>query len=276
MNNKCKIVLFSDLHYAPEIPVNNGSEIGRKLIKQSLPIFEKLLYKINNEIKPDIVFNLGDLIEDYNDKEEDKKNYAFILNKLKNLTCPFYSATGNHDLRSMDSREELEQLMGYEHSTFSLDFMGYHFIVLGLELDNSQSHSYGGILKAHRVSKEDLDWLKNDLENNDKPCLLFSHYSLAEDEMIGNYWFGRGTNAYRGILGNNKEVKEILKGDKNLIAVFSAHQHWTKFHIEDGISHYVIGSLSENINDNGIPDGVYFEVELKDKNISILEKRIIL
>ncbi len=273
MKSACKIVIFSDLHYAPEIPVNNGSEIGRKLVEKSLPIFENLLYKINNEIKPDIVFNLGDVIEDFNDKEKDKQNYSFILNKLKQLNCPFYSATGNHDLRSMDSREELEELMGYEHSTFSLDFNGYHFIVLGLELNNNQSNVFGGILKANRVSKEDLIWLENDLKHNKLPCIIFSHYSVASDDMKGNYWFGRG-NAERGVLGNSKEIKDILKKDKNLIAVFSGHQHWTKFHIEDGVNYYVIGSLSENINNNGIPDGVYFEVDLKDKNITIAEKRI--
>ena len=28
---KCKLVVFSDIHYAPERPVNNGSIIDRKL-----------------------------------------------------------------------------------------------------------------------------------------------------------------------------------------------------------------------------------------------------
>ena len=273
MNKNCRMVIFSDLHYAPKIPISNGSEIGRKLIEKSLPVFEKLLYKINNELKPDIVFNLGDLIEDFNDKEIDKKNYSFILEKLKTLNCPFYSATGNHDLRSMDTREELEQIMGYEHSTFSLDFLGYHFIVLGLELDNDKSDKFGGILRAHSVSKKDLKWLEDDLKKNEKPCIIFSHYSFAEDDMKGNFWFGRG-NAERGVLGNGREVKEILKKDENLIAVFSGHQHWTKFHIEDGISHFVVGSLSENINDDGVPDGVFFEVELKGRNLSALEHHI--
>ena len=142
-----------------------------------------------------------------------------------------------------------------------------------MELNNNQSNVFGGILKAHRVSEEDLIWLENDLKHNKLPCIVFSHYSVASDDMKGNYWFGRG-NAERGVLGNSKEVKNILKKDKNLIAVFSGHQHWTKFHIEDGVNYYVIGSLSENINNNGIPDGVYFEVDLKDKNITIAEKRI--
>ena len=31
--NKSRIVIFSDLHYAPEKPINNGSKIERKLME---------------------------------------------------------------------------------------------------------------------------------------------------------------------------------------------------------------------------------------------------
>ena len=42
--NKLKIVFFSDLHYAPVPPVNNGSKIERKLTDLSLPILSKLIF----------------------------------------------------------------------------------------------------------------------------------------------------------------------------------------------------------------------------------------
>ena len=41
--NNLKILMLSDLHYAPELPVNNGSKIDRKLIQYSQPILEKLI-----------------------------------------------------------------------------------------------------------------------------------------------------------------------------------------------------------------------------------------
>ena len=49
-----KIVFFSDLHYAPELPINNGSRIERKLMWYAEPMLEQITNKINNEIKPDI------------------------------------------------------------------------------------------------------------------------------------------------------------------------------------------------------------------------------
>lgn len=270
--SKCKLVIFSDIHYAPERPVNNGSIIDRKLTEYAVPILEQLIDKINNDIKPDVAINLGDLVEDFNDHDKDIINLNFIWNMLKDINVPFYSAIGNHDLRSMSSRTEVEQIMGYEHSTFSIDMLGYHFVFLGLDVKNKANVESGGILKTRCISEEDLEWLKNDLEKNELPSLIFTHYGLAEDDMKGNWWFER--NPDHAVLGNRKEVKEMLKNDENLIAIFSGHQHWTKKTVEDGISYYVVGSLTENINDDGIPDGVYFEVNLNGNEIEVKENHI--
>lgn len=128
--SKYKLVIFSDIHYAPEKPVNNGSVIDRKLTECALPIIEKLINKINNEIKPDVAINLGDLVEDFNDHDKDIINLNFIWNMLKDIEVPFYSLAGNHDLRSMSSRTEVEQIMEYEHSTFSVLIAGVVSAVL--------------------------------------------------------------------------------------------------------------------------------------------------
>lgn len=269
---KCKLVIFSDIHYAPERPVNNGSIIDRKLTEYAIPILEQLIDKINNDIKPDVAINLGDLVEDFNDHDKDIINLNFIWNMLKDINVPFYSAIGNHDLRSMSSRTEVEQIMGYEYSTFSVDILGYHFVFLGLNVNKTSTVESGGILKTRCISEEDLEWLKNDLEKNELPSLIFTHYGLAEDDMKGNWWFEK--NPDHAVFGNRKEIKEILKNDENLVAVFSGHQHWTKKTIEDGISYYVVGSLTENINDDGVPDGVYFELTLDGNEIEVKENHI--
>ncbi len=146
--SKCKLVIFSDIHYAPERPVKNGSIIKRKLVEYAVPLLEQLTNKINNDIKPDVAINLGDLVEDFNDHDKDIINLKFIWNMLKKIKVPFYSAIGNHDLRSMSSRIEVEQIIGYEHSTFSVDIKGYHFVFLGLEVNESLGVESGGILKT--------------------------------------------------------------------------------------------------------------------------------
>ena len=69
-------------------------------------------------------------------------------------------------------------------------------------------------------------------------------------------------------------MKEIIKSDGNIIAVFNGHQHWTKQLKEDGKVYYIVGSLIDNVDMQGIPDGVYLEVELQDRNVKIIEKHI--
>ena len=220
-DKKCKIVIFSDIHYLDKRQKELSVNLKRKLTQYAIPLIEKLIYEINCNIKPDITINLGDLIEDTYNHDRDVINLNYIWNKLKNIKGRFYSVVGNHDLRTMNKREEVEEIMGYKHSTFFVNANGYHIIILGTEIRHELGLERGGIFKTQYISKEDLEWLKNDLENNTLPCLVFTHFGLAEDRMEGNYWFGETPEC--ALLRNREEVKEILKKDKNIIAVFSGH-----------------------------------------------------
>ena len=267
-----KIVMFSDLHYAPERPINNGSRIERKLVEYAEPLLEKMINKINNEIKPDLVLCLGDLIEDFNDHDKDIKNLNYIWKQFKAIQFPFYSCIGNHDLRSMSSREEIERIMGYPHSTFSFDINDLHIIILGTYVNNEIGTERGGIFKTQFVSDNDLNWLKKDLNQNKLPAIVCVHFGVAEDNMKKNWWFE--TTPEIALLGNRKKLKEILKNSSNIKGVFSGHQHWTKHIEENGIFYHVVGSMTENINNDGVPDGVYFIVEYNNGKLKVSEEHI--
>ena len=267
-----KIVFFSDLHYAPELPINNGSRIERKLMWYAEPMLDQITNKINNDIKPDIAVYLGDFVEDFNDHDKDIENLKYIWNRFQRINVPLYACIGNHDLRSMSTRTEVEQILGYEHSTFSFDIKDLHIVILGTFVNNDLGNEEGGIYKTQFISDDDIKWLKEDLEKNTLPTIICIHFGVAEDEMKGNWWFESLPET--ALLGNRKELKEILKNDKNVLAVFSGHQHWTKKIEEDGIPYYVIGSMTEDINSNGIPDGVYFIVEFDGEKLHVTEKHI--
>ena len=162
--------------------------------------------------------------------------------------------------------------MGYENATFSFNLKGYHFIILTTDIREDLGEDDGGIYKAQCMSQKEINWLKEDLAKNKLPCIIFTHFGLAEDRQIGNYWFEKKPED--GLMNNRQEVKEIIKLDDNVIAIFNGHQHWTKQLIEDGKSYYVVGSLTDNIDMLGIPDGIYLEIELEDRNIKIKERHI--
>ncbi len=269
--SKCKLVVFSDIHYLDERPEKVDFNLSRKLTQYSIEVINKLIDKINTD-KPDISICLGDLIEDTFDHDKDIVNFTYIWGKLKNIQIPFYSVIGNHDLRTMNSRQELEKIMEYENATFSFDLKGYHFIILTTDIREDLGGNDGGIYKAQCMSQKEINWLKEDLVKNKLPCIIFTHFGLAEDRQIGNYWFEKKPED--GLMNNRQEVKEIIKLDDNVIAIFNGHQHWTKQIIEDGKSYYVVGSLTDNTDMLGIPDGIYLEIELEDRNIKIKEKHI--
>jgi hypothetical protein len=169
---------------------------------------------------------------------------------------------------------EVAKIMGYDNPTFSKDIGGYHFVFLGLSNKQMREDPNSDYIMKKALSKEDLEWLENDIAKNKLPSLVFIHHGLAEDEMKGNWWFEKVPSG--ALLHNRDEVKEILKNDKNLLAVFSGHQHWTKSIIENGITYHVVGSLTENINNDGKPDGIWFEVDIIGKELQITKHNIIL
>lgn len=269
--SKCKLIIFSDIHYLDKRPEKLDFNLSRKLTQYSTEITDKLIEKINKE-KPDISICLGDLIEDTFDHDKDIINYTYIWNKLKNIQIPFYSVIGNHDLRTMNSRKEIEEIMEYENATFSFNQNNYHFIILTTDIREDLKGNDGGIYKAQCMAEKEINWLKQDLEKNELPCIIFTHFGLAEDRQIGNYWFEK--NPEEGLMNNRKEVKEIIEADNNIIAIFNGHQHWTKKLKENRKSYYVVGSLTDNIDFTGIPDGIYLEVELEDKNVKVMQRHI--
>ena len=143
-----------------------------------------------------------------------------------------------------------------------------HFIFM------SSSYSLGTRIALDFIVKDESIQLKlkKDLDKNELPCIIFTHFGLAEDRQIGNYWFEK--NPEDGLMSNRKEVKKIIKSDENIIAIFNGHQHWTKQLKEDGKVYYIVGSLTDNVDMQGIPDGVYLEVELQNRNVKIIEKHI--
>lgn len=269
--SRCKLIIFSDIHYLDKRPEKLDFNLSRKLTQYSTKIVDKLIEKINKS-KPNLSICLGDLIEDTFNHDKDIENFTYIWNKLKNIQVPFYSVIGNHDLRTMNSRKELENIMGYKNATFSFNLNDYHFIILTTNIREDLGENDGGIYKAQCMSKEEINWLKKDLSNNKLPCVIFTHFGLAEDRQIGNYWFEN--NPEDGLMNNRKDIKNIIEKDNNIIAIFNGHQHWSKQLNENGKDYYVVGSLTDNVEMLGEPDGVYFEVNLEDRNIKLIEHHV--
>ena len=157
--------------------------------------------------------------------------------------------------------------MGYETSRYSIDVDGFHLVFLTTDVMPELGTARGGNYKTQTLSAKGLDWLKKDLANNSLPCLLFTHFPLIEHEAVQDQCM---------YLKNRELVKEVIKKDPNIKAVFSGHQHAPKILEEDGITHYIVGSPTTSLKADGIPIGVYRIIETINENILTTEHRIVL
>ena len=267
-----RFVIVSDFHYALEKYLDEKTRCGRKLMQHAEPLLEKFIDEVNETIRPDFVMNLGDLIQDYGDYDEDITTIKAFWAKFGRLNVPVYTCVGNHDLRATKDRGTVAAVLGYEKTTWSVDVAGIHVVVLGTDVDYDAVDDRGTKYEKHWVSEEDLEWLKQDLKKTTLPTVICLHFGVAEDIQEGNYWFGNCPE--EGLIGNRCELKDILKGSGKVRAVFSGHQHWTKALVEDGIPYYLVGSMTENFHEDGVPDGVYQIVTIDDATVKMTTKYI--
>lgn len=259
-----KIVVFADVHYFGGDMEKARFNTQKKLVKYAIPLLDKLTETVNADDTVGACVNLGDIIQDTCKKELDIVCLEYMFNKLKNIKCPCYSILGNHDLKMMDSVEEVESILGYR-STYSVDMGGYHLVFLTTEVRPELGFERGGCYRAQYLSDESLQWLQKDLAENELPCLIFTHYGVAEEpELTDECMF----------MKNRDAVKRILVENKNILAVFSGHQHRTTILEEDGIKYYLLGSLTGCTEKEGVPDGEYLELELCDGGLEVNLRRV--
>ena len=259
-----KILVFSDLHYFGGDMEIFHSE--RKLVQYALPMLDAFI-KVAEDEGVSLAVNLGDIIQDTGDKEKDLSCLSYMFERLKRFPCPCHSVLGNHDMKMMDSIDEIEAVMEQERTTYSIDYEGYHLVFLTTEIRPEMGTRRGGSYKTQHLSQSTLQWLSQDLAKNTLPCFVFTHFPLVDDSRVTD------ACAY---MSNRAEVKEILYSTKNVKAVFVGHQHPPRVMEENGLTYYVVGSPTFAPAEDGIPIGVYRMIEADGDRIDIQERRIVL
>lgn len=196
-----KFAVFTDLHFEE---IHDGEKRLREFI-----------HNIKNE-QVDFIINLGDFCIP---KEENR----FLLDILKSTGKPIYNVIGNHD-SDHQSKEKYLEFFGLNKSYYSFVKGNIKFIVL----DSCYIKTEKGYKEYHKknyrktkdiypvIPEEEIEWLKNELEDKNKYFIIFSHHSLENDF------------AKRGVY-NRKDIRNIIdetnrKGKKVILCV-NGHDH---------------------------------------------------
>lgn len=248
-----KFAIITDVHMGEEVEFKG---VNRKLSRYSLSSVQEFVSTMNEVEKPEFVVNLGDMIED-SDYETDVANIKTVLGELEKLACPVLNLVGNHEQWAIDEKG-LQDLLGVESLFYSKDICDWHMIVMF-------SEAFGG--EDSHIREEQISWLQKNLEDTDKPTLVFIHHSLADQDLTGNFWFEGKEN--RALVGNRQAVRSVMEDSEKVKAVFNGHVHWNRMDEHGGIPYFTINSIVENVKNDGVPSGCYALVELTESRIVV-------
>ena len=256
-----KIVVFTDLHHYTADRQCAAFDTTCKLTQYAMPMLSELIDKVNHELRPHAVVNLGDCIQDANARDTDMATLQEVADKVKTFQVPYYMVLGNHDFKMFDSFDEHKKIFGFDTFNYSVDMEGYHLVFMTNGISPEHAVAGSSVERARFVVKETLDWLQEDLQRNTKPCIIFTHFPPIGCEGL----------AQRHVIGNTDELFAIIDSHKNILAVVSGHTHMAYKKQRNGVDYHVLSSPIASLERNGIPDATYYILDAVDGTVSVTE-----
>ena len=251
-----RLGLISDVHFGPD--ARHAGKL-RKLSHRAPELTREFVETMRTSAQPDLVVNLGDVIEDEGE-EQDEARYRQFTELLAELDTELLHVAGNHDSVNL-SDEKLARLWGRPGPLhFSRDFMDWHVIVLRA-IDRGNEGNW--------LPEDQLEWLRGDLAANERPTLVFVHHPLSEMDLTGNRWFQDRPHLCR--VANRREVRTLFEVSGKVRAVFNGHAHWTHCDVISGIPYVTLQSLIENIDEDapGRPSRAHAVVDVTPTRLHV-------
>ncbi len=231
---KIKIVFISDIHLSPN---QDWSQcIWKYTPNEEIPgLLDRFVDIVNNELKPDVIMELGDRIIDV-DEQTDLRNTRTVFESIdRRVSCPCFHVDGNHDFVNA-SKKQLAQVLHSPTLPYAMTFKGYKCIFFD-SLD-PMIEGVGG-----EVSRNQLEWLRNEMNNDDLPKMAFSHHPVNYHEIHRNFLIPEETVPLMQVK-NSDTVREILEGGRNFLLHASGHLHWWSFRVSQKGTYLVNPPLS--------------------------------
>ena len=230
-----RIGFLTDVHFGPEAHFEGKL---RKLSHRAEELSRAVVRELREVEKPDVVVNLGDVIEDAS-RERDLENYRRFVDVLGALDCPVLHVAGNHDSINL-SDDDLRALWKHDGPLhYSRDIGGVHLTVL-----RSVEHKDVAV----HLPSEQLEWLEADLASASAPVIVLVHHPLSEMNLDENRWFARAPHICR--VAERRRARAIIEASGKVRCVVNGHVHWNHLDVIAGIPYVTIQSLIENLDDD--------------------------
>jgi len=251
-----RFALITDVHFGT--PASFGGKL-RKLSHEAGRLTERFVARMNETERPELVINLGDVIED-SGLEADRENYRRFVDILSGLDAPVLHVAGNHDTVHL-AAADLKALWSHAGALYySRDVAGVHFAVLHTEEIKDV---------AVRLPDEQLEWLKSDLARASFPVVVLMHHPASEMVLTGNRWFENAPHICR--VAERRKLRAVIEASGKVVAVFNGHVHWNHLDVIAGIPYVTVQSLIENLDDDapGRPATAWAVCDLGERRLNV-------
>jgi 3',5'-cyclic AMP phosphodiesterase CpdA len=248
--------IITDLHFGPE--ARHEGKL-RKLTAHAGALTEDFVRRMNDEVKPDLVVNLGDDIEDES-RELDLARYGECQALLRRAKATLVNVAGNHDTIHMN-RADLERFWQRSGPLYySFDEGPWHFTVM---------HTIEKKDVEIRVPTPQIEWLAEDLRQASKPTIVLMHHSASEQYLEDSRWF-RG-KANLALIKERADIRRVFEASGKVKAVFNGHVHRNHLDVIGGIPYVTVQSLIENLDEDapGTPAAAHAVVTLDPARITV-------
>lgn len=224
MDLPIKFCVFTDLHY------------------DVIPDADRRICELIQDCKQknvDFIIELGDLC---NPTKENRK----ILEYFKDADIPCYFSIGNHNT-DFCSSETVLNFFGLKKGYYSITQGKIKFVFLDANyiktksgyLPECKSNFKELTDKYPYIPPEQIEWLKNEIFDDEYYYIICSHQSLSNDFMVGSH--------SRGIV-NREEIREILEkrnlNGRKVLFCMNGNDHGDAVKLINGIYYYSLNSTS--------------------------------
>lgn len=220
-----RVGLMTDLHYADKPPA------GTRHYRESLVKLQEAAEQFTQD-KPELVVELGDLIDSAESLEAEQKHLATIHKAFAALPGDKHCVLGNHCVQTL-TKEEFLGSVGQAKPHYSFDAGGLHCVVLDacFRADGKPYGRKNFTWTDANIPAEQVEWLQADLKAATGKVVVFAHQRLDVQNSHG--------------VKNAAQVRQVLEESGKVLAVFQGHSHKNDLKDIGGIHYCTLVAMIE-------------------------------
>lgn len=224
--------VFADVHFC------SREDDGERFFSQSKRKLEACLNRFQ-KAKADFVVCLGDLIDGSEDSEELKAWLEELQTVIRGSGLPFYMCPGNHDRGGLPDADLLALLPGVPAGGYgSFEAEGIHFVLLDSNYQKDGRRRTAAVKWDELyLDEQQLQWLEMDLEQTDKPAVIYVHANLDSRLLEGE----RDPH----VVVNHRQVRAVLEKSGKVSLVLQGHCHSGALTVQRRIFYVTLKALVE-------------------------------